>query len=249
MPRHVGSKWKKTQALLKSSEISKFIAPTEWMTGDTLNYMLNVYNMVYIKPVVGMHGRGVMKVERLKDKDYLYRYQIGAYRRSFSSFGQLYDSLLMSTNGKPYLVQRGINLLRYSGRPFDIRVLAQLTPNKEWITTGMIGRVAHKGKIVTNYHNGGSLHDVEKLLAAHAQGKRKEVFIKQLKRLGQLVGAQMYKHFPAITEVGLDIGVSTDLRPWIIEVNTSPDFYIFKKLEDKSIYHRVRKYARWNGRM
>ena len=235
--------------MLKNSRIREHIAPTERMTGDSLYHMLNVYGMVYVKPVIGMHGRGVMKVERLGGLDYPYHYQVGIRRRSFSSFAQMYANLLTETSGKPYLVQRGINLLRYAGRPFDIRVMAQLTPNKQWITTGMIGRVAHKGKIVTNYHNGGSLHDVEKLLAPYAQGKRKAAFIKQLETLGERVGAQMYNDFPAITEIGLDIGVSSDLRPWIIEVNTSPDFYVFRKLRDKSVFRRVRKYARANGRM
>ncbi|MCL6456811.1 MAG: YheC/YheD family protein [Gorillibacterium sp.] len=253
MARHVGSKWRKTEALLKHSEIRQLIAPTDWMTEESLRHMLDTYGMVYVKPVVGMHGRGVMKVERLFGQglgvDQPYRYQVGVIRRSFASFGQLFADLLKETGGKPYLVQRGINLLRYRNRPFDLRVMAQLTPNKKWETTGIIGRVAHKGKIVTNYHSGGSLHAVDEVLTPYAQGKEKAAFIKRLKEIGELVGNQMYKHFPAVTEIGLDIGISSDLQPWIIEVNTSPDFYVFCKLADKSVFRKVRRYAKANGRM
>jgi hypothetical protein len=205
--------------------------------------------MVFVKPVIGMHGQGVMKVERLWGHDQPYVYQMGVIRKSFPTFAMLLASLKGETQGKPYLVQRGISLLQYKGRPFDLRVMAQLTPNRKWETTGMIGRVARKGKIITNYHNGGTLMELDKLLAPYASEAALTDFTRRLKELGVLAGKEMHKNFPKITEIGLDIGVSSDLEPWIIEVNTSPDFYVFRHLPDKTVFRKVRRYALANGRM
>jgi hypothetical protein len=113
----------------------------------------------------------------------------------------------------------------------------------------MIGRVARKGKIITNYHNGGTLMELDKLLAPYASEAALTDFTRRLKELGVLAGKEMHKNFPKITEIGLDIGVSSDLEPWIIEVNTSPDFYVFRHLPDKTVFRKVRRYALANGRM
>lgn len=249
MARHVGSKWKRTEALLGNSKLGKFVAPTEKLTEEALYLMLQRYGMVFVKPVIGMHGQGVMKVERLWGHDKPYVYQVGVIRKSFPTYPMLMDSLRSETGGKPYLVQRGISLLQYKGRPFDLRVMAQLTPNRKWETTGMIGRVARKGKIITNYHNGGTLMEVGKLLAPYATEAELVVFTRRLKELGVLAGKEMHKNFPKITEIGLDIGVSSDMEPWIIEVNTSPDFYVFRHLPDKNVFRKVRRYALASGRM
>ena len=249
MARHVGSKWKRTEALLGNSNLGRFVAPTEKLTEETLYVMLQHYGMVFVKPVIGMHGHGVMKVERLWGQEQPYAYQTGVIRKSFPTFAKLMTSLHGETGNKPYLVQRGIQLLKYKGRPFDLRVAAQLAPSGKWETTGMIGRVAHKGKIITNYHNGGSLMEVEKLLTPYATASELAHCIKRLKELGELSGTEMYKHFPKLKEIGLDIGVSSDLMPWIIEVNTSPDLFVFRHLSDKSVFRKVRRYAKANGRM
>ncbi|RIE04883.1 YheC/YheD family protein [Cohnella faecalis] len=44
--------------------------------------------------------------------------------------------------------------------------------------------------------------------------------------------------------VGADIGLDNHLRPWIIELNTNPDPYIFRHLADKRIARKVLSYAR-----
>jgi hypothetical protein len=44
--------------------------------------------------------------------------------------------------------------------------------------------------------------------------------------------------------VGADIGLDNHLLPWIIELNTNPDPYIFRHLPDKRIARKVLSYAR-----
>jgi len=42
--------------------------------------------------------------------------------------------------------------------------------------------------------------------------------------------------------LGLDIGIDTSGKPWIIEANFTPAKSLFLKLKEKSMYHRIMSY-------
>lgn len=239
MTRYVSSKWKKTAALMKDRELSEYLPETVKLSKSSLHALLRKYDMVYAKPVVGMHGNGVMRVERTTDG---YHYQLKEKVRSFSQYEDMYRSISKHTSKKPYLVQKGIRLLKYNGRRFDLRVMAQFAPDRQWETTGIIGRVAAKNRIVTNFHGGGMLVSANRLLAEHTSHVYPKLY--SLARLGARAGKAMQRTFPGVYEVGLDVALDQSLRPWILEVNTSPDPYIFKKLSDKSIFKRMMRYKK-----
>lgn len=239
MSRHVYSKWVKTKAICRHSAIKAHVPDTRRMTKVTLLQKLNRYRMVYVKPEVGTFGNGVMRVQ-LKNGGY--RYQQGEKIHSFTSYEAMYKSLLRRTNGKRYLVQKGIHLLEHRGRKFDLRVMTQYSPKRRWETTGIIGRVAAKNKIVTNFHNGGKIVSAKRLLSSHT--KEVNVLLRSLSKLGIRVGKSMQSAFPGIYVVGLDVAMDKSLHPWILEVNTSPDPYIFKKHEDPKVFKTIMRYAR-----
>jgi len=126
--------------------------------------------------------------------------------------------------------------------------MVQKNPQGRWETTGLIGRLAHPRKIVTNYHNGGTPMAAEKLLAPHMTDRQFTAFRSTLNQLGLDVAAAMERKFPKIKELGIDIGVDKDGKPWILEVNTKPDPFIFRKLPNKTIYRRIYRYAVQYGR-
>lgn len=239
LSRYVTSKWKKTAALRKVGQLDRCIPETKRMSKSGLKRMLDRYGMVYVKPEKGMWGKGVMRVERLGSG---YRYQLGTRVSDHGTYDSMYAALLKDTKRRKYLVQRGINLLKYNGRRFDLRVMAQLSPAGTWETTGIIGRVAGKQKVVTNVHNGGELVPAERLLAPHAGSVNGK--LKSLAELGVLTGRTMRNAFPGVYKVGLDIAMDATLKPWILEVNTKPDPYIFRNLPDKSIYRKVMRYEK-----
>ncbi|UKS31385.1 YheC/YheD family protein [Paenibacillus sp. HWE-109] len=252
------SKIGKTKAVEARASLRKYVPTTKRMTLETLKQMLAQYKMVYIKPNVGMFGNGVIRVEQAesgkaeekeKEKEQLFSYQSGVTVRKFKTFEEMYASISRVTKSRPYLAQKGIHLLKYRGNRFDLRVMVQKTPLQTWETTGIIGRVAHPSKIVTNFHNGGTLKSVETLLHSYLPASQRKGYIKKLRTLGVQIANAMNARYKGVKEIGVDVALDHDLHPWVLEVNTSPDPFIFRRLTDKRIFAKIRRYSRSYSRL
>jgi glutathione synthase/RimK-type ligase-like ATP-grasp enzyme len=240
----LGSKWVKTKVLLLNKELSKFVPETRIYSQENLLAMLNKHKMVYVKPINGSFGQGVIRVEKNEN----YRFQSGKVVRTYRTFSGLFRALNKAKLNRSYLVQQGIRLLTHQKRIFDTRIMVQKSPNKIWEATGYIGRVAHPAKIVTNFHNSGKPLPLELLFDPYLKNQKKDDYIKSLRHLGYRIAMQYQKVYPKFKEIGVDIGIDKNLKPWVLEVNTAPDPFIFNQLKDKKMFFKVLRYSRANGR-
>ncbi|KGE19978.1 YheC/YheD family protein [Paenibacillus wynnii] len=273
--QRVSSKWAKTKAILRNRDLAVYIPDTRKYSLDTLEEMLILYDMVYIKPDRGTYGSGVMRVEQrvvtlsastqgdqenqedppenleVKVENtklmYILRYLKSA--EVFSSPEELDRALIKIIQNQPYLIQKGINLLTHKQRPFDLRVLTQKNLDGLWETTGMLSRVAAPHKIITNYHSGGKIKSVKAVLEDHMNTFEVDSTINQLKALGVLMARQLERTYPGIKEIGLDVALDPHHNLWLLEINTLPSIVVFKLFSDKSIYRRIHRYAAAYGRV
>jgi hypothetical protein len=241
----ISSKLAKTRIVQQSSELAKYVPPTRRFGRGNLLAMLKQYRMVYVKPDRGSLGVGVIRVEQTNSG---YRYQSGTRIYACSTVEALFRSLRQVTDGRRYLIQRGIHVLRRGGRPFDFRVMVQRDPSRKWVCTGTVGRVAHPRKVVSNGSQGGTIYSAAALLRPIVGGARSALAQREMQRLAKLTAIQFGREYPAMNELGLDIAVDRGLRPWILEVNTLPDPCPFTKLDDTSAIRRIVRYARAYGR-
>lgn len=208
--------------------------------------MLDQYGMLYVKPDGGTFGKGVMRVWKAGETEYFF--QKGKVPHAFSTASALSDQLNMIVEGRNYLIQRGIPLLQYEGRSFDLRVMVQRNSDNRWETTGLIGRLAQPDNIVTNYHSGGTLMDVPLLLSPYLDEESQQPLLAQLRQLGTATARQLSRTYPGLKEIGLDVALDGQLRYWVLEVNTMPDPYIFRALKDPAIFRKIYRYAVGYGR-
>ncbi|NEW07916.1 YheC/YheD family protein [Paenibacillus sp. SYP-B3998] len=243
--KYVSNKLLKTRIVLNDRKLAKHVPHTRPFQRIHLFAMLERYNMVYVKPNTGSLGIGVMRVEKGAN---LYRYQSGVRAFTFPTFQAMCRSLQKKIGKKKYLIQKGIHVLKYDGRPYDFRVMIQKNPAGTWECTGTVARVAHPRKAVTNGSQGGTIFLAPNLIEPTAGTEKTARLLSQMERLARLTAVQFSRAYPAMNELGLDIAVDRQLNPWILEVNTRPDPCPFTKLADKKIINKIVGYAKSYGR-
>lgn len=222
--------------------INKLLPETKSATKPNIYKMIMKYDSLYLKPDEGTGGRGIYKITKTENGFHL---RGGTTSRNYNNYEALYISLDKILHKNKYVVQQGIDLLKTNGRSFDIRVMVQKNRNGQLETTGIIGRLAKPNKIVTNFHSGGTPLPIDTLLKSHLSGAARADFIKKIESLGRkasLVLAESYRRKKAF---GVDIAIDSNMKPWILEINTGPDKSIFNTLKDKTMYRRILRYSKF----
>lgn len=246
--RTVADKWAKSEVMRRDSVLKNHLPEAEMMTRKSLRKMLKQWGMVYVKPIRGGQGRGVMRVELDEEGFRPYSYQLGEKKLDFFTYKAAYRSILRDSKRKAYLVQKGIRLLRHKGRPFDIRLVVQQSPHGAWEATGTLGRVAHPRKIVTNGSQGGTIYPTGYLLRRYMSAPVRRRMLNGMDKLGVLTAMKLHQTYPGIKELGVDLALDRELKPWILEVNTLPDPCPFLLLEDQSMLRKIVRYGKAYGK-
>lgn len=238
--QQIASKLLKTAVIRRDPALAEYIPETRWYSKDTLAEMLAKYSTVYLKPDKGTGGGGIIRLRRLNNNCVEYK---DLYRRRVVPFYQLVRVLERRlTPNRRYLIQKGISLASIQGCPFDIRVFLQ-KPQRKWLISGIAAKIAKPGKIVTNYCKGGQPCDIFKALylaTAKNQEIAKKIFV-ELYYISKEIAKILNKRFLGLRELGIDLGIDKQNRIWIFEVNTNPNFQLFKKIGNREMYHCIRR--------
>lgn len=240
--QQIASKMLKTKVLQQDPSLRVMIPETVWYSRMNLEEMLERYDTVYVKPDKGGGGVGILRIEKR---------DAGRFRVCFRTRCKEVDRRRLSaavescfSPAKHYLIQQGIRLALYRGSPFDLRILLQ-KPNRRWIVSGMVAKVAASGRFVTNYCRGGHPLPVETALAAVVrEPMEKERMIRELHHMAERVAEVLNERFPGLRELGIDVGVDREGRLWIFEVNTRPQFKMFSKIGRRDVFAKILKYHR-----
>jgi len=193
-------------------------------SGRTVHEMLTRYPAVYVKPVGGYGGLGVMRIRKLGTD-----YQLDADR--FGRQGHLHKLLSTAqmnafvhrvTRRSAHIVQQQIPLIHLSGaRKVDFRVVVQRDGRGEWQVVGVVPKVTAENGVVTNLVAGGSRGSWADIVRAQgADGARlsREPMETAACRLAQMLS----RRYPTLGLLGYDVGLDDKNRTWLIEVNPKP---------------------------
>jgi glutathione synthase/RimK-type ligase-like ATP-grasp enzyme len=230
--RHGGSVFNeryldKTDAFraLKNDPASKKYLPESYaFTGlSQLQKMLGRYPTVYIKPIYGSLGKGIVRFAREGSSIAVHSSAMnGTIRKSYSTLPLAYSSIAGTLRKGKFQIQQGIRLIKAGGRPIDFRALVQRDRSGEWTVTSIVGRIAGGNHFVSNLARGGTLTTAKDALAKSGLRSKKsalEGLRKAAIDIAQGIEAQVKGHY---AELGIDLAVDSNGRVWLLEVNTKP---------------------------
>lgn len=199
---------------------------------ETVQEMLDRHKMVYLKPSGGSLGLGIFRITQIPQGGYYCRFRIGNQNilRQYRSLRPLMQQIFGARMKRlpNYLVQQGIRLIKYQGRPVDFRVHMHKDRTGQWKVVAIGAKVAGIGSVTTHGRTGGSLLSTSELLKQCFSSKSAEVEERIRNTSVRICTALENRVGGPLGELGLDIGVEKNGKVWLFEANSKPGRHIFK---------------------
>ncbi len=222
-------KLKTHDVLMLDEQLRPHLPGTVSATLPNLRYMMSQYDSLILKPNSSSIGRGIMKLEKNGHEWYVkYPHRRTGKITAIRIHHQLPLWFRRKLKAQSYLIQQCLPLATYKGRPFDIRVSIQRNETGHWTLTGMIGKVAAKGKYVTNVAQGATVHSVRDILQEYPDVDPQFVEM-QIADFCLKAATHLGQHLPHLADLGFDIGITPFGFPMFIECNGRDLRYSFKE--------------------
>lgn len=217
-------KWEVHSWLAMVPKLRMHVPHTALVTGpETLRTFLQKHETVFIKPIHGSLGIGIIRVQRVGDvwQAVLRTKQGLGTTVEVHDAKSIYQHFRARLTRNPHIVQQGIALAQFEERPFDIRLLVQKNRQGHWKRTKMYIRVAAKGDFTSNLATGGQAFPLSAL--TFDQDVSLSNVKQTIRQLEKLIPACIEEQSGRILgEMGIDLGVSETGEIYVIEVNSKP---------------------------
>jgi hypothetical protein len=254
--RRFFNKWSLFQWLNENKATKSYIPETKRLTNPlVLGTLLKKHRLLYLKPVRGKAGVGIMTVMVQPEKHLPYRLQIQEERGSrtyhSSTMKRLWDRVLKQSAilGEPYIAQQGIALAAVNNRPFDLRALVQKNGWGKWELSGIGARVAGDSSITTHVPRGGYIDDPEKLLVSIFGQEKTGKVLGKVRNTTIILARQIERsaHYK-MCEMSMDLGVDATGHVWFFEANSKPMKFDETHIRNKSL-ERIFQYSLYLHRL
>lgn len=226
------NKWETHAILIQNPVLQNHLPHTaKFLNPEDLPTFLQLYKTVYLKPVHGSLGMGILRVSLVLGG---YSCQYRKAKQTFTHILPTLDELMIflekHRNKRAYVIQQGLDLLKYHERVFDIRVLAQKNGQGTWTITAAVPRVASDGSIFPNIAAGGEAKNMEivwrelfgeEWLYCQSYQTTRQISLAAAETLENALGT--------FCEIGLDLGIDSYGKIWIIEINSKPSRKVFPR--------------------
>jgi glutathione synthase/RimK-type ligase-like ATP-grasp enzyme len=241
---HFINKWEVHEVLEKEDHLSPYLPETKLLLNkQILEEMLAKHSYVFLKPIHGSQGRKIFKINVLEDGLYDLDYTTFAkeLENKYDTIHSLFLSLRTRLNKQGYIIQQGIPLFSYQDRPLDFRFLCQKVESDDWKITSIVARVSAKNDFVSNLSRGGELKKIEEVLTDSFVQKEIRQIKKLMSELAIEIASLIDSSIPGFFgELGIDLALDKDGKPWLIEVNTKPS----KDQDPKHFSSKIRPSAK-----
>ncbi len=244
MSRPIALKWGIHQLLSKNRAIrNRLPATAMYRKQSDLHAFLQKHPLLYMKPIDGTGGRGVIRIQRLKDGTY--RVEARDRNRRIVppmrvQANEIASRLARFSPQNRYMIQQGIDTELTNGRVHDFRLLMQKNGQGEWKATGCAGRIGAHKSVTSNLHGGGSAMNMLKLLRMRFRSnERAQSIARSMEELGHHVVVELERQYGSLVELALDIAVDEKGQVWLLEINPKPSREVFREIGEKETYAKA----------
>jgi glutathione synthase/RimK-type ligase-like ATP-grasp enzyme len=235
------TKWEMYSWFKQASGLNAYLPVTRiFKHVHDVEYMLERFGAAYIKPIKGMQGKGVAKIEQKEEG--LVVQHIAEDSKDDYFFHDMFEAggFLQETFGEEKFILQHPLELQFQESIIDFRVIMIKDRNGEWKNFGIMGRNGVKGHIVSNRHRGGKVEQAARTLEKMFPDKKKE-YLREMEQLAIMAAKTIENCGFLFGKLGIDIGIDRDGRMWLIEINhRNPNDYVATFAGDKSLVNKIR---------
>lgn len=223
----LGDKYELCQWVRKFPKLWEHHPDTELLKREEQLFpLLQRFPCVYLKPLQGSSGQGILEISAPAGG--VYRVRAAKFRNTKKPYeaeltrAQLEQLIRSERKRCSFLVQEGVELLQVKQGKVDVRTHLQRNREGEWETVGVVVKRGRPHSIVSNYHAGGSRHDWAWLQDfARWEGITLPELDKLLE-LSQRIANAFTKKAPHLAALGLDLGLDDQGQIWLLDINARP---------------------------
>ncbi|MGC4378031.1 YheC/YheD family protein [Fictibacillus sp. Mic-4] len=222
---HFLNKWEVYEKLSPYEELKPYLPETVLLEDKaTLEFLLAKHECLFLKPIHGSQGRKIFRVKKTNEWYELdYSTLNGEQRHQFSSYSSLVQNLKNRIQKRNFIIQQGLELLTYDGRPFDFRILCHRNDKGEWQVTSAVARVSEKEKFISNLARGGEQKKIDEVLARCMDVTKARQLLRFIYELSIETVTLLSREMDGLYgELGVDLALDQNMEPWILEVNSKP---------------------------
>lgn len=241
--RPLSNKWIIHQLFYKNEAMQKYLPDTRYYHSmKDLKEMLTKHNTVYFKPINGTGGRGILKINKIKNGRYLI--QGREHNRRIISKQQTTESALRHRIKrmravKKYTLQQGIDISLENGKVHDYRILFQKNGNGRWEMTGGACRIGPARSITSNLHGGGKAVPMDYMLQKRFNSQQIPQIYNEIKELASTAIHQVETEYGSLCELALDIAIDKGGHVWLLEINPKPAREVFRVIGQYDTYRKA----------
>ncbi|ATO47862.1 YheC/YheD family protein [Brevibacillus laterosporus] len=230
------NKWIVHKRLWTQDNLRHYLPETKLFRNRAFTDMLNKYDIIYVKPVIGSVGAGVARIEQKPDGYFFYSSQTS---ESFQHLEELVQFVEKWVKNKTYIIQQGIPLCKYQDRTFDVRVSIQKDQLHEWKISGMVAKLANLDNKLSNLAQGGSAEQLETVLGSLFATQSIPIVVRRLQTACFAIVEQLELNESSLVDLGLDMGIDQFGLPYFIEANVRDQRYSFFKAGEKAMFYQT----------
>ncbi|MFD1957595.1 YheC/YheD family protein [Paenibacillus thailandensis] len=242
-------------ALKNDESLIRYLPESHLLRNYTmLKSMCSRYSSVFLKPVRGSLGKGIIRISRSEGGEgyqAMFTTAAGAQKQNYGSLLKLFSAISSKMKSSRYQVQQGLNLIEIQKRPVDFRALVQKNAAGKWTITSIVARTAGNHHFVSNLARGGTLSTVTEAVVKSnlSAGVSRTGTPARLRSAALAIAKGIEQHIPAhFGELGIDLALDTSGRIWLLEVNSKPSKNDNTPLTDNKIRPSVKlmlQYSRY----